>query len=182
MVTPFPVFEKHWELKTVITLADDQDCTVKVTLLDLLCITRLCYKANVTHQKIIHVFIRRLTQHYISYKTLYDVRYFYKIICLCYVVEGLSDMYGFRLKPDTSNSHGFELHRPSNKGTKLLLKVIKAIIIIMFLQGHIIPSTYSVQHILYIYSITYFVQQHVLIFNTYGLYDTFVQQHIYVFK
>ena len=36
----------------------------------------------------------------------------------------------FRLKPDNSNSHGFELHRPSNKGTKLLLKVIKAIIII----------------------------------------------------
>ena len=36
----------------------------------------------------------------------------------------------FRLKPDTSNSHEFELHRPSNKGTRLLLKVIKAIIII----------------------------------------------------
>ena len=35
----------------------------------------------------------------------------------------------FRLKPDNSNSHEFELHRPSNKGTKLLLKVIKAIII-----------------------------------------------------
>jgi hypothetical protein len=27
-------------------------------------------------------------------------------------------------------THEFELHRPSNKGTKLLLKVIKAIIII----------------------------------------------------
>ena len=38
----------------------------------------------------------------------------------------------FRLKPDTSNSHEFELHIPSNKGTKLLLKVIKAIIIIPF--------------------------------------------------
>ena len=37
----------------------------------------------------------------------------------------------FRLKnPDNSNSHEFELHRPSNKGTKLLLKVIKAIIIL----------------------------------------------------
>jgi len=36
----------------------------------------------------------------------------------------------FRQKPDNSNSHEFELHRPSNKGTKLLLKVIKAIIII----------------------------------------------------
>jgi len=35
----------------------------------------------------------------------------------------------FRLKPDTSNSHEFELHRPSNKGTKLLLKVLKTIII-----------------------------------------------------
>ena len=34
------------------------------------------------------------------------------------------------VKPDNSNSHEFELHRPSNKGTKLLLKVIKAIIII----------------------------------------------------
>jgi hypothetical protein len=41
----------------------------------------------------------------------------------------------FRLKPDTSNSHEFELHRPSNKGTKLLLKVIKAIIIIIELQN-----------------------------------------------
>ena len=36
----------------------------------------------------------------------------------------------FRLNPDNSNSHGFELHRPSNKGNKLLLKVVKAIIII----------------------------------------------------
>ena len=48
--------------------------------------------------------------------------------------EGLSiprSSVRFRLKPDTSHSHEFELHRPSNKGTKLLLKVIKAIIIIM---------------------------------------------------
>ena len=47
--------------------------------------------------------------------------------------EGLSiprSSVRFRLKPDTPNSHEFELHRPSNKGTKLLLKVIKAIIII----------------------------------------------------
>jgi len=35
----------------------------------------------------------------------------------------------FRLKPENSNSHRFELHRPSIKGTQLLLKVIKAIII-----------------------------------------------------
>ena len=47
--------------------------------------------------------------------------------------EGLSiprSSVRFRLKPDNSNSHEFELHRPSNKGSKLLLKVIKAIIII----------------------------------------------------
>ena len=46
--------------------------------------------------------------------------------------EGLSiprSSVRFRLKPDNSNPHEFELHRPSNKGTKLLLKVIKAIII-----------------------------------------------------
>ena len=47
--------------------------------------------------------------------------------------EGLSiprSSVRFRLKPDNSNSYGFEEHRPSNKGIKLLLKVIKAIIII----------------------------------------------------
>ena len=37
----------------------------------------------------------------------------------------------FRLTPENSNSNGFELHRPSIKGTKLLFKVIKAIIIII---------------------------------------------------
>jgi len=31
-------------------------------------------------------------------------------------------------KPEKSNLHGFDLHRPSSKGTKLLLQVIKAII------------------------------------------------------
>ena len=31
-------------------------------------------------------------------------------------------------KTENSNLHGFELHRPSSKGTKLLLQVIKAII------------------------------------------------------
>ena len=36
----------------------------------------------------------------------------------------------FRLRLENSNSHGFELHRPSIKETKILLKVIKAIIII----------------------------------------------------
>ena len=46
--------------------------------------------------------------------------------------EGLSiprSSVRFRQKPDNSNSHELELHRPSNKGTKLLLKVIKAIVI-----------------------------------------------------
>jgi len=52
--------------------------------------------------------------------------------CLCVYPRRCktSSVGRFRLKPDTSNSHEFELHRPSNKGTKLLLKVIKAIIII----------------------------------------------------
>jgi len=31
-------------------------------------------------------------------------------------------------KIENSNLHGFQLHRPSSKGTKLLLQVIKAII------------------------------------------------------
>ena len=37
----------------------------------------------------------------------------------------------FRQKPkktENSNRHGFEVHRPSSKGTKLLLQVIKAIV------------------------------------------------------
>jgi len=48
--------------------------------------------------------------------------------------EGLSNPRSsvrFHLKLDNSNSHGFELNRPSNKGITLLLKVIKAIIIII---------------------------------------------------
>jgi hypothetical protein len=43
------------------------------------------------HQKIKRVFICRSTQHYISYKALYDI----KIICSCYVVQSLSDIYMF---------------------------------------------------------------------------------------
>ena len=31
-------------------------------------------------------------------------------------------------KTEDSNLHGFEVHRPSSQGTKLLLQVIKAII------------------------------------------------------
>jgi len=42
----------------------------------------------------------------------------------------------FFLKPDNSNCHGFDLHRPSNKGKKLLSKVIKAIIIIITSSAH----------------------------------------------
>ena len=56
----------------------------------------------------------------------------YKYICVgVYVCKNIYMSVRFRLKPDTPNSHEFELHRPSNKGTKLLLKVIKAIIIII---------------------------------------------------
>jgi len=40
----------------------------------------------------------------------------------------------FRLKPENSNSHRFELHRSSIKGAKLILKGIKAIIIILRLS------------------------------------------------
>ena len=40
----------------------------------------------------------------------------------------------FRLKPKNSDSNGFELHRPSNKGTKLWLKVIKVTIIIIIIR------------------------------------------------
>jgi len=44
--------------------------------------------------------------------------------------QSLGRQFDYVKKPDNSNSHEFELHRPSNKGTKLHLKVIKAIIII----------------------------------------------------
>ena len=37
----------------------------------------------------------------------------------------------FRLNPKNSNCPGFELHRPSMKGTKVQLKIRKAIIIII---------------------------------------------------
>ena len=66
--------------------------------------------------------------------------------------EGLSiprSSVRFRQKPYNSNSHEFELHRPSNKGTKLLLKVIKAIIIIC-VCAYIYISIYLSRHV-YIY-------------------------------
>ena len=69
--------------------------------------------------------------------------------------EGLSiprSSVRFRLKPDNSNAHEFELHRPSNKGTKLLLKVIKAIIIInsFFFQKELqLVTFWLLNHCLY---------------------------------
>ena len=65
--------------------------------------------------------------------------------------EGLSiprSSVRFRLKLDNSNSHEFELHRPSNKGTKLLLKVIKAIIIII---SHMYIYMYTHMYITHVY-------------------------------
>ena len=47
IVTPFPVFEKHWDPNAVITMADDQGRTLDVKLLKLLCFTRTRYKAKV---------------------------------------------------------------------------------------------------------------------------------------
>ena len=64
--------------------------------------------------------------------------------------EGLSiprSSVRFHLKLDNSNSHEFELHRPSNKGTKLLLKVIKAIIIIRDIYVHAYKFIYICIHI-----------------------------------
>ena len=58
----------------------------------------------------------------------------YNLTCKCGSVdqsEGLlipRSSFRFRLKPENSNSYGFELHRPSIKGTTLLLKVMNAII------------------------------------------------------
>ena len=47
----------------------------------------------------------------------------------------------FRLKPENSTFHEFELLRPSIRGTKLLLKVIKAIIIISVITSRRKHST-----------------------------------------
>jgi len=40
IVSPFPVFEEHWEPNAVITMADDQGGTLDVKLLELFCFTR----------------------------------------------------------------------------------------------------------------------------------------------
>jgi len=42
--------------------------------------------------------------------------------------EVISSILAKAQKPENSKLHGFELHSPSSKDTKLLLKVIKAII------------------------------------------------------
>jgi len=47
-VTPFPVFEEHWDPNTVITPADDHGGTLEVTLPELLCLTLKNYKDKVT--------------------------------------------------------------------------------------------------------------------------------------
>jgi len=44
-VTPFPVIEELWDKNTVITLADDQDRTLDVKLLEFLCFTCVRSKA-----------------------------------------------------------------------------------------------------------------------------------------
>jgi len=48
IVTPFPVFEEHWDPKTVMTVADGQDSRLQVKLLELLRLTRQRYKDKVT--------------------------------------------------------------------------------------------------------------------------------------
>ena len=80
--------------------------------------------------------------------------------------EGLSiprSSVRFRLKPDTSSSHEFELHRPSNKGTKLLLKVIKAIIIIFICMYTHIRVPRHLLHAITLFAskmnLTFFVKQ-----------------------
>ena len=47
IVTPFPVFEEHWDPNAVITLGDDQGRTLDVKLLELLCLTRTRYREKV---------------------------------------------------------------------------------------------------------------------------------------
>jgi len=51
----------------------------------------------------------------------------------------------------------------------------------MFLDGHNFKTTYSAQQKNYTET-TYYVQQHILLFNICGLYNINVQQHIYVLE
>jgi len=48
IVTPFPVFEEHWDPNAVIKMADDQGGILDGKLLELLCLTRTRYKKSVT--------------------------------------------------------------------------------------------------------------------------------------
>ena len=80
--------------------------------------------------------------------------------------EGLSiprSSVRFHLKPDTSNSHEFEFHSSSNKGTKLLLKVIKAIIIIFICMYTHIRVPRHLLHAITLFAskmnLTFFVEQ-----------------------
>jgi len=59
------------------------------------------------------------------YVYIYAYVYMYMYMCIYEYV------YTFRQntkKSENSNLHGFEQHRPSSKGTKLLFQVIKSII------------------------------------------------------
>jgi len=47
IVTPFPVFEEHWDPNMVIALAEDQGGTLDVKMFELFCLTCLRYKAKV---------------------------------------------------------------------------------------------------------------------------------------
>jgi len=46
IVTPFPIFEAHWDPNALVPVADDQGGTLDVKLLELLCFTRARYKAK----------------------------------------------------------------------------------------------------------------------------------------
>ena len=91
-------------------------------------------------------------------------------------------------KPDNSKSHEFELHRPSNKGTKLLLKVIKAIIIIihtrcLFIHTCIVVHTYTHTYkprYVYIYLYAYFSLSFYIYMYIYDYIYTYMCIYIYV--
>ena len=51
IVTPFPVFEEHWDPNAVITLVDDQGGTLDVKLLELLCFTLTVYALQSQSQR-----------------------------------------------------------------------------------------------------------------------------------
>ena len=73
-------------------------------------------------------------------------------------------------KTENSNLHGFEVHRPSSKGTKLLLQVIKAIINQLYTYTHVHIYMYTCIH-RYIYT---YINTHIHIYM-----DTYI--HAYAF-